>query len=475
MKKELLDASFVRREMAWWNVPGVQIGVVRADSNGNPETLYSSGFGFRDVEHDLPMTSDSLGGIASCSKAFTAAIVASLVEEGKLDWDRPIREYLPFFALKDPFAAAECTLRDMLYHRTGIAGHDALWPNPDWSRRDYFEHAAHMTPNKPFRSVAQYNNTIYNLIGMIAEEVTGESYADLLRTRILEPLEMTRSCLTLQHQRADTDWARGYFSEDIGPASPLRPMDGWEMSPLGDPAAGIYSCASDMTHWLTLHLSRGVYKGKRIFSTAVMDEMHEPALRMSPFPWRFEEIPGYGFYGMAWKTAVYRGLTMTYHMGEIEGYCSSTVFFPQKGLGIFVLCNRHTMMSPFLMELVYTAADAALGYESPDWANRLHPYARDFSGPCEAWSLDLMPHPTSSPAVFDADDYADCAGTYVSDVYGTMTLQHGADGKSVGVSYMPLGRDPSPVSLYLRFKDWLLPLEPAPECGRDVFRIRNFK
>ena len=102
MKRELLDASFVRREMAWWNVPGVQIGVVRADSNGNPETLYSSGFGFRDVEHNLPMTPASLGGIASCSKAFTAAIVASLVEEGKLDWDRPIREYLPFFALKDP-------------------------------------------------------------------------------------------------------------------------------------------------------------------------------------------------------------------------------------------------------------------------------------------------------------------------------------------------------------------------------------
>lgn len=293
---------------------------------------------------------------------------------------------------------------------------------------------------------------------------------------------MKRTNLSLRQTQQDPDWAAGYFAEDIGPGTgPVRRMEGWDMADIGNPAAGVNSCASEMLHWITLHLSNGVYQGRRLFSAEVMQELHKPGVVMDPFPWRFDEVPGLGLYGMAWKTAIYRDLRMVYHCGEIEGYSSITMFLPERHFGMFVLCNRHTMCTPFLLELVYTAIDRALGYaaeENIDWAERLHPYAHDFSGSCEDWQRNLMPTADRSAANHgpeSAEAYRGCAGLYENPAYGPLILSWGRPSEPVGVRYRAEGNEPSPVELYLHFKDWLLPLQPAFEYGADTFCVQNLK
>ena len=168
MEEKILTDEFVNRELQWWNVPGVTLGICQGG-----KTIQTDGFGYRDIGKKLPMTGDTLGGIASCSKSFCSAVIASLVDEGVLDYDRPVHEYLPELEFYDPTATRECTLRDMLCHRTGIVGHDAMWPDAAITRKEYLRRIRFLEPNKPFRYEAQYSNTIYNLIGIIAEEVTG--------------------------------------------------------------------------------------------------------------------------------------------------------------------------------------------------------------------------------------------------------------------------------------------------------------
>ena len=146
MEEKILTDEFVNRELQWWNVPGVTLGICQGG-----KTIQTDGFGYRDIGKKLPMTGDTLGGIASCSKSFCSAVIASLVDEGVLDYDRPVHEYLPELEFYDPTATRECTLRDMLCHRTGIVGHDAMWPDAAITRKEYLGHTVNFKTRKHFK------------------------------------------------------------------------------------------------------------------------------------------------------------------------------------------------------------------------------------------------------------------------------------------------------------------------------------
>ena len=385
------SSDWMRQELAWWNIPGVEIGI--CDRSG---TLWQQGYGWRDLEAHAPMTPDTLGAIACCTKSFTAAVIASLAADGLLSFDRPVREYIPDFALMDPAASEQCTVRDMLCHRTGLSAHDGMWPDPDTDRRAFLRKARYLEPDRPFRYSSEYNNTVYDLLGCIAEEVSGISWEELVRARILKPLGMDRTCMTMAEMEKDEDHAKGYFAASR--TAVLEKMSPWEMG-VGAPAAAVNSCVSDMLRWLWMHLNRGCFKDVRLFTEKMADEMHTPTAVMNAFPWIFPEVPGIGLYGMGWKTCVYRGRLLRYHCGELEGFCSIQAFLPEEGFGIFVLCNRHKPVTPFLLELVYTAIDRLLEYPGTDWAGRLHPYAEVFSGSCDDWPMDLMSPENEASAV----------------------------------------------------------------------------
>ncbi|MGN0131425.1 MAG: serine hydrolase [Lachnospiraceae bacterium] len=443
--QELLKADFVKKEMDYWNIPGFSIAVCYQG-----EIAFEKGYGYRNLTTKKPMTPETLGGIASCSKSFTSAVLASLVDEGTLDFDRPVIEYIPDFALMDEVATSQVTVRDMLYHRTGLAGHDAMWPDPSIDRDEFMHRLRYLETNKPFRSATQYSNVIYALLGHIAEKISGKTWEELVQTRIFDPLGMKRSCLTVGDMRKDGNFATGYIERIRG--KDVIEMPGWEMD-VGAPAAGVNSCVDEMMKWLQLHLDKGVYQGKRLFSEKVMEEMHQGVADMDICPWNFEETPQYGFYGMGWKTFFYRGLPVVFHSGEIEGYCSIEIMIPEKNLGMMLLVNKHRPSTPFLYEMVYTVIDTALGYPHIDWAERIHPYDDYFNRPVHNWEVNLMPEEAVKGTAL-SHSHDEYAGIFHNEAYGKMEVIKETD------------------QFYLLYKQWKLPME---HFHYDTFKISGLK
>lgn len=443
--EKLLDEAFVQREMTHWNIPGFAIAVCYQG-----QVLAEQGYGFRSLERGEPVTPFTLFDIASCSKSFTAAVLASLVDEGTLEFDRPILEYLPDFRMMDPVATAQVTVRDMLYHRTGVAGHDALWPDPSIDRKEYLRRIAFLRPNKPFRSATQYSNVMYGALGAIAEQITGKTWENLVQERILTPLGMARTCLTVREMRRDPDYAVGYFERIRGGA--LSPMPPWEMD-VGAPAAGVNSCVHEMMHWVMLHLNNGVWQGRRLFSEHVMEQMHRGAVEKPGFRWVCAEVPACSAYGMGWKTAIYRGMRFVFHTGEIEGYGSIQILLPDRDLGLVLMVNKHEPFEAFVCTMAYTVIDRVLGLPPIDWAGRLHPFDDPMGKAQGDWNVNLLPQPPV-PGTRPSHAPEACAGEYRNPAYGpaSVTCRDGG--------------------LTLHYKAWDFPLE---HYHYDTFRVRELK
>src|SRR5579885_1593422 len=180
--------DFVRRMLEEWKVQGCAVAIIK-----DGEILLSQGFGLRNTAEGLEVTPETLFPIASCTKAFTATSVALLADEGKLDWDTPVRKYLPSFRLFDSFATERMTPRDLVTHRSGLPRHDLMWYHSTRSRQELFDRLQYLEPSKDFRSLWQYQNLMYMTAGYLAGEVAGQSWEDLVQKRLFDPLGMTSS------------------------------------------------------------------------------------------------------------------------------------------------------------------------------------------------------------------------------------------------------------------------------------------
>lgn len=139
--------EYIQQQMEQWKVPGLAIAVIQGQ-----QIAMAEGFGLRNVELGLKVTPETLFAIGSCTKAFTAMSAGMLVDEGKLDWDRPVKEHLPNFKLFDGFATERITIRDMLCHRSGLPRHDLMWYNAPFTREEIIERLQYLEPNHDFRS-----------------------------------------------------------------------------------------------------------------------------------------------------------------------------------------------------------------------------------------------------------------------------------------------------------------------------------
>src|SRR5579884_3599427 len=180
--------EFVGTIMQDWKVPGLAISIIK-----DGEIIFSNGFGKRDVDGGLEVTPQTLFPIASCSKAFTTTAMAMLADEGKLDWDTPVKHYLPTFKLYDSFVSEHMTPRDLVTHRSGLPRHDLMWYHSTRSRQELFDRLQYLEPSKDFRSLWQYQNLMYMTAGYLAGEVAGQSWEDLVQKRLFDPLGMTSS------------------------------------------------------------------------------------------------------------------------------------------------------------------------------------------------------------------------------------------------------------------------------------------
>lgn len=422
MAQKCISKQFIENEIEFWKIPSVAIAVVKDD-----EIVMSEAFGYKDVENKIPATPKTQYGIASCSKSFTSTIIAMLVDEGKLDYDVPIIEYFPDFKMYDEFATKECTLRDMLSHRTGLAPHDALWIDTI-DRSTLWERLRYLKPMAPFRAQTLYNNTIYTLIGHIAEKITGQTWDDLIKERLFKPLGMTNSNTSADDMVKAPDYAIPYWE---GKDGIVRKVDVLNVD-LGGPAASINSCVEDLIKWVNFHINDGELNGKQIVSKENMQQMHTMNVPFKLFPWLYEELPHCGGYGMAWFTDGYRGNQFVWHTGEIEGYCSIIGFLPDKKIGITMLMNLHKPCMPFIFTLAYQIFDNLLGYDVIDWSSRIRPYKGVNDGCIYHWDVDQMvgvEQIKDAPMSHLPEEYV---GDYFNPGYGDFKIMY-RDGAFIGL------------------------------------------
>ena len=197
---------FVTEQLAAWEVPGCAIAAVQ-----DGDVVLAAGWGRRDLEADLPVTSDTLFAVGSATKAFTVATVGALVDDGLLEWEGPLRDYLPGVRLHDPVVTDRLTVVDLLSHRSGLPRHDLIWlGHPGRSRADLVRRLRFLPLSRDLRQEFQYSNLGYLVAGHIVDALSGTLWEDYLHSRVLTPIGMDRSNLSADSMRADPDHASAY-------------------------------------------------------------------------------------------------------------------------------------------------------------------------------------------------------------------------------------------------------------------------
>src|SRR5213596_3800183 len=168
--------QFVAAMMTEWHVPGLALGIIQ-----DGRVVLLKGYGFRDVDHKLPVTPRTLMAIGSNSKSFTVVLMGMLVDSGKLDWDKPVREYLPDFQLHDELASEAMTPRDLVTHRSGLPRHDLLWYGSPLTREEMLGRLRFLEPSREFRSYWQYQNLMFMTAGYLAGKLYGKTWEETAR------------------------------------------------------------------------------------------------------------------------------------------------------------------------------------------------------------------------------------------------------------------------------------------------------
>ena len=349
--------EYVNQVMRDWQVPGLAIAIVKDDA-----VVLAKGYGVQKLGGLAPVNEYTLFALSSCSKAFTVASLAMLVDEGKLNWDERLKKYLPSFQLYDPYVTRELTVRDLLTHRSGLPASDRLWYGSTCSRDEILHHIRYLRPAWSFRSQFCYQNIMYLAAGQIIPAVTGKSWDDFVQERIFTPLRMSSSNTSITAlEGADNTVTPHAKIDDQIQAVPWLNVDN-----IGA-AGAINSNIVDMTQWLRLLLGEGSYQNQQLFSSSVAKEMWKPQIvmplvpPMPPLP-----KPDFSTYGLAWALFDYRGRKVVSHSGGIDGMACRVGLIPEEKLGLVILSNLGHRGLPSV--LMYRILDAYLGAPEHDWS-----------------------------------------------------------------------------------------------------------
>ena len=333
-----LDTA-LQRVLKTWKGAGFAVAVVEKN-----RIIYAKGFGYRDVEKKLPVTPNTLFAIGSCTKAFTTSLIGLLQKDGKLDIDKPAHQYWNELQFFTPELTNGITLRDMMSHRTGLPRHDYSWYLfADTSRETLARRIQFQEPTFPLRRQWQYNNFMFIAQGVIAEKVTGKSWEQNTRERLLLPLGMKASNFSVKELERHPDAAFGY---DLKKDSVIKKLPYFNLDAAG-PAGTINSNVLEMGNWLIAWINGGKYNGKQVLDENFSREaMSSQTVVGSGFPGKEKPAIHFSNYGFGWALSSYKGHYRVEHGGNIDGFSANTAFFPTDSIGIVVLVNQNSSSIP---------------------------------------------------------------------------------------------------------------------------------
>jgi CubicO group peptidase (beta-lactamase class C family) len=370
-KKTSYDAidAYVEGQMRRLHIPGASLAIVEGD-----QIVHLRGFGRAQPGGEAP-TPQTPFFIGSLTKSITALAVMQLVEAGKVELDAPVQRYLPWFRVADTQASAQMTVRHLLNQTSSLP----LWPseiaNADFDDRpDATERQVRalstLKISRPVGSQCEYSNFNYNILGLVIESASGESYADYIQNHIFDPLDMRHSYTSKAEAKRNglAVGHRHWFSLPF--PAPDMPV------PRGSlPAGQLISCAEDMAHYLIAHLNGGRYGEVQILSQAGIDEMHRGVKEL-----KMGDLSG-GLYGMGWFD-IELGQTKTYsHSGNVPDFSAFMALIPEQKRGVVLLLNADPYGLPIITEEVGMGVTAVLAGQQPP------PIRLDFI----QWIMRLLP------------------------------------------------------------------------------------
>ncbi len=340
-----------------FELPGMAIGIIK-----NNEIVFLETYGYRNTETEEKVDENTLFGIASCSKAFTAACVAILVEEGKISWEDKVIDHYPL-QLYDPYITRELMIKDLLCHRAGYLTFDGdlLWYGTDYSRQEIVERFRYRENPYSLREKYGYSNLMYIVAGEVIQAVSGKTWEEFVAEKIFQPLGMNTTTTTIS---GFTDGMNIAWPHLDGKPMPFISYDN------SGPAASINTSAAELLKWVKLMLNKGEWNESSIFSEKQYYKLVEP--QTITRTGRANKIDGTHFstYGLGWAMKDYKGMKVIDHGGGLPGFHSKVVFVPEDSLGYIILTNEISLLVPALEKDIL---DFHLN-DSLGWAKRYLPY-----------------------------------------------------------------------------------------------------
>lgn len=351
--------ELIKSTIKTFDVPGMSVGIVK-----DGQIVYSKGFGVRSLKNNLPMDNNTLVGIASNSKGFTATALAILVDEGKLNWDDKVSKYIPEFQMYDPYVSQEVTVRDLITHRAGLGlGQGDLMFFPEGGSQtiqDIVHNVRYLKPDHSYRTKLAYNNIMFIVAGEVITRISGSSWADFIEQKILIPVGMTSSF---------GSYSRAKSSNNIIDAH--APVDGkaiavpHDWNETANAAGGIMSNITDMTTWANCLMNNFVTKdGKRLVSEKSARELWSLQIPDRVMPNNPYDTKFYG-YGLGWFLSDVKGKMQVQHSGGLIGTVTLFTLIPELKLGIVVLTNQQSGAA--FNTITNSIKDSYLGLEDRNW------------------------------------------------------------------------------------------------------------
>jgi CubicO group peptidase (beta-lactamase class C family) len=431
-----LEADVIRT-MKLFDVPGIAIAVVK-----DGQVIAAEGFGVRKLGAPDKVDGKTLFEVASNSKAFTAAALAMLVDEGKLAWDDPVTKHLPDFQMYDAYVTHEMTVRDLLTHRSGLglgAGDLLWWPTTTFTTDEIIHKLRYIQPATSFRSSYAYDNLLYIVAGKIIAAKSGKTWGETIRERILNPVGMATTTTSLAENAGNPNVANAHSKID-GRIAAVKAMP----VPNAVGAVGINTNAEDIARWMNVLLGGGRIgtgtgadgREVRLFSAKQAREMWtaQTPMRISePNPKLAATKPNFFAYGLGFQLRDWQGKMLALHSGALQGFYSKVVLVPEAKLGIAILTNAESGGS--LNALQYQLLERYLGAGKTDWIGAVaaveeENHAKEMARLATAKAARAAKSQPSLPrASYDGD--------YQDPWYGIATIRHVGGKQLLSLSRTP--------------------------------------
>ena len=366
-----LDADALRKtienDLQILKNAGTAYSIVSSDS-----ILFEEGFGFRNLAEKLPFTPKTIFPLGSHTKMFTAHAIAMLVDQGKLVWDTPLKDFIPQFKMMDSFASEKMTLIDLLSHTTGLPHHQVMYMNAEWSYEQVFEKLPYLESFTEFRKQFKYANLNFLIATKIIEDISGENYFKFIERNIFKPLAMKNTNFSVDETFKTDNYSLGYRVTDDGFGEEEYP----DIKIQAAGAGSMNSNLEDMNKWIQFLLNKGKIKEKSLISEKTLSKLYiAQRLDNNPFAMIIPDknyIQSYGFALGCW-TINYRGTTIIQHYGTGPGITFNGGFMPELDIGFVLFSNTSGSDMPFIVN--FHAADQILGLDVVDWGGKIKEFS----------------------------------------------------------------------------------------------------